>query len=183
MNHHLAIKSHGWSCNLEHTKKKHWLIHVTVSEHSTFPCETSVRLGRVRCNSVAKLEECSWWIYLPTSRQAENLSSVQPEGKKVRKALVVHFGIGCPSGWSGTCHQIQLWLLHWCCHLQRGHLPTGIWAETTKLSQFQEQLSETTPLAGFYTVTWGLGPDPNPLRVFPSSMPVRETRDITKSTL
>lgn len=87
MNHHLAIKSHGWSCNLEHTKKKHWLIHVTVSEHSTFPCETSVRLGRVRCNSVAKLEECSWWIYLPTSRQAENLSSVQPEGKKSKESF------------------------------------------------------------------------------------------------
>lgn len=47
--------------------------------------------------------------------------------------------------------------------------------EKTKLSQFLEQLSETTPLAGFSAVMWGLGPVTNPLRVFPSSMPVQET--------
>lgn len=146
MNHHLAIKSHAWSCNLEHTKKRHWLIHVAVSEHSTFPCEMSVRLGRVRCTSAAKLEECSWWMYPPTSRQTENLPSVQLEGKKkIRKALVVHFGIGCPSGWAGTCHHLQLWLLHCCCHLRCGHLPTGIWTETPNCLSFKSSFLKQLP--------------------------------------
>lgn len=145
MNHHLAIKSHAWSCNLEHTKRKLWLIRVATSEHCTFRCEMPVRLGRVRCTSAAQLEKRSWWIYLPTCRQTANLSSVQPERgkKKVRKALVVHFGIGCPSGWSGTCHHLQLWLLHCCCHLQ--FLPTGIWAETPNCLSFKSSFLKQLP--------------------------------------
>lgn len=140
MNHHLAIKSHAWSCNSEHTKKKHWLVHAAVSEHSTFPCEMSVMLGRVRCTSAAKLEECSWWIYPPTSRQTENLPSVQPEGGKKKKKR--HFSCTvwdrlCPSGWSGTCCHLQLWLLHCCSHLQCGQLPTGIWRETPNCLSFK----------------------------------------------
>lgn len=43
MNHHLAIKTHARSCNLEHTERKHWLIHVTISEHSTFACLFAVK--------------------------------------------------------------------------------------------------------------------------------------------
>lgn len=174
MNHHLAIKSHAWSCSLEHTKKKHWLNHVAVSEHSTFPCEMSVRLGRVRCTSVAKLEECSWWIYLLTSSQTENLSSVQPGGKESKESL------SCTL-WG----RLSLWVI-WCLSpspaLTSLLLSPAVWTpahrnmdRNPKLSQFKEQLSETTALDGFYTVTWGLGPDPNPLRVFPSSLPVQET--------
>jgi len=43
MNHHLAIKTHVRSCNLEHTEKKRWLIHVTISEQSTFGCLFAVK--------------------------------------------------------------------------------------------------------------------------------------------
>lgn len=43
MNHHLAIKTHARSCNLEHTEKNHWLIHVTRSEQSTFACLFAVK--------------------------------------------------------------------------------------------------------------------------------------------
>lgn len=175
MNHHLAVKNHTPPCNLEYIEKKHWLIHVPTSEQGPFACSFTVKCPGCWMGSGAlwlQIWKFSCWMLRPRGRLTISFLSKQKE--KVRQASVMPFGclqgLGCPSGWSAAwCHP-RIWPPHWCCHLQWRHLPAGVWTEGIK----QLQLSGTTAPGWLWHKDKSSSPVTDPLRAFPSSMPVRE---------